>query len=240
MTLYRHKDNKVIELIMARHHYTDKDYEDALRGIMLSFNYQHRCCGAECRINATCDKCGRINEKVSEDKIEEQLFDMYHIGKIHEQDRYNKKIAAARRKSGTNNELLLTIVFDQDIEPLEAIKNQWKVIEAMECANYKWFVDKEVIYSFEYYTKDSEKFKPHIHIAFEKSAAPSTIQQCFYNKFVKNKKHSVYGVNCVVRPNKVACDYVKGLKKQDKQESCEKDNIFRAKYNLKRFYQFNT
>lgn len=240
MTLYRYKGNKVFELIMTRHHYTDKDYESALRGIMHSFDYQHTCCGKRCEINHECDKCGKVNEKASDERIENQLFNMYHIGKIYEQDRYNKRIAEARRKTGTNNELLLTIVLDQDIEPLEAIKLQWKIIEDMECANYKWLIDKEVIYSFEYYTKDSETFKPHIHLAFEKSSAPSTIQQIIYNKFVKNKKHSVYGVNCVVRPPRVARDYVEGIKKQDKQESCEKDNIFRAKYNLKRFYQFNT
>ena len=240
MTLYRHKDYKVFELIMARHHYTDKDYERALRGIMNSFDYQHTCCGHRCEINYECSKCGKLNEKASEERIEEQLFDMYHIGKIHEQDRYNKKIAEARRKTGTNNELLLTIVLDQDLFPLDAIKAQKKIIEDIECANYKWFTNKEVIYSFEYYTQDNESFKPHVHISFEKSCAPSTIQQCIYKKFVKNKKHSVYGVNCVVRPNGVASDYVKGIKKQDKQESCEKDNIFRAKYNLKRFYQFNT
>ena len=85
-----------------------------------------------------------------------------------------------------------------------------------------------------------ETFKPHIHLAFEKTCAPSTIQQCLYNKFVKNKSYIVYGVNCVVRPNKVASDYVKGLKRTDKQDACQKDNIFRAKYDLKKFYELNT
>jgi len=223
---------------MAKHYYTDKDYERALRGIMMSHDYNHRCCGMECKIDAICDKCGRKNERVSEERIDNQLFDMYHIGKIHEQNRYNKRIADAKRKSGLNKELLLTIVFDQELTPLEAIKNQHAVIDAIQCADYKWFREGEVLFSYEYYTKEVDKFKPHIHIAFEKSCAPSTIQQCFYNKFVKNKKHSVYGVNCVIRPNKVAIDYVKGLKRDDKNESIEKDDIFREKYNLKKYYKF--
>ena len=81
--MYGYKDNKVIELIMARHHYTDKDYESALRGIMNSFDYQHTCCGKRCEINHECDKCGKVNEKASEERIEDQLFNMYHIAKIH-------------------------------------------------------------------------------------------------------------------------------------------------------------
>jgi hypothetical protein len=192
----------------------------------------------ECKPDAKCDKCGRTNDRVSEERIDNQLFDMYHIGKLHEQNRYNKRIADAKRKSGLNKELLLTIVLDQKLTPLEAVNRQHEVIDAIKCADYKWFREGEVLYSYEYYTKDVDIFKPHIHIAFEKSSAPSTIQQCFYNKFVKNKKHSVYGVNCVVRPNKVATDYVKGLKRDDKQLSIEKDNIFRERHNLKKYYKF--
>jgi len=223
---------------MAKQYYSDKDYERALRGIMCSYDYQHRCCGRECKIDAICDKCGRKNERVSEERIDNQLFDMYHIGKIHEQNRYNKRIADAKRKSGLNRELLLTIVFDQKLTPLEAIEKQHAVVELIRNTDYIWMRDMEVLYSYEYYTQDESKFKPHIHFAFEKTVAPSVPQRKLYDKLVKDKQFGVYGVNCVMRPNKVACDYVMGLKRDEKHISIEKDNIFREKYNLKKYYKF--
>jgi len=227
---------------MARQHYTDKDYEAALQGIMRAYPYHLRCCGKVCESNAICGSCGHKNVRVSEEKMESQLFDMYHMAKIHERARYDKKIAEAKRKAGVNNEMLLTIVFDQSDgsheDQLHAIHAQNAVIESIKCANYKWLRDLPVCYSYEYYTSDLSRFKPHLHFAFEKTCAPSTIQQILYNKFVKKKLHGVYGVNCVMRPNKVAFDYVMGKKRDDKQESCEKDNIFREKYDLKKYYEF--
>ena len=41
-----------------------------------------------------------------------------------------------------------------------------------------------------------------------------------------------------MRPNKVAIDYVKGLKRDDKEASIEKDDIFREKHHLKKYYKF--
>lgn len=223
---------------MAKQYYSSKDYEAALRGIMRSSTYQQTCCGYDCKIDDECGKCGRKNVRLSEDRIESQLFDMYHMGKIHEENRYNKKIADAKRAACINRELLLTIVFDQKLTPLEAIKAQHHVVELIQNTNYIWMRDMEVIYSYEYFTKDVDVFKPHIHFAFEKTVAPSVPQRKLYDKLVKDKQFGVYGVNCVMRPNKVACDYVKGLKRDDKKESTEKDDIFREKYNIKKYYKF--
>eukprot|EP01047_Picozoa_sp_COSAG01_P068875 COSAG01_NODE_10057_length_2260_cov_41.094401_1_plen_223_part_00 len=218
--------------------YSDKDYERALRGIMCSHSYQHRCCGIECKINAECEKCGRKNERESEDRIDDQLFDMYHIGKIHEQNKYNKRIADAKRKAGLSRQLLLTIVFDQKLSPLEAIKKQHAVVELIRNTDYIWMRDREVLVSYEYFTQDGQTFKPHLHFAFEKTVAPSVVQRKLYDKLVKGKQFGVYGVNCVMRPNNVASDYVKGEKQQAKQCGLAEDDLFRDKYHLKKYYKF--
>jgi len=221
---------------------TDKEFQNALRGIMLSTDYQHRCCGRSCRIDDACEACGRINRKVDENEVDEQLFAMYTMSSILSQQRQSKQITDGKRKAGTNNELLITFVFDQvprsRESELKAIENQKSVIEALQCADYRWFRDCEVLYNFEYFTKDGTKWKPHLHLALEKTAARSTIQQTLYTKFVEKKKFDVYGVNVVVRPNKVAKNYVKGLKRADKSVACDIDDIFREENDLKKFYYF--
>lgn len=221
---------------------TDKEFSDALRGIMLSDNYQFRCCGRPCRVDAECVACGRTNRKVEEDEVDKQLFAMYTMAPILSQQRQSKQITDAKRKSGINNELLITFVFDQvprsRESELKAIENQKSVVEALQVADYRWFRDVEVIYNFEYFTKDGTKWKPHLHLACDKTSAPSSIQQTLYTKFVSKKKFSVYGVNVVVRPNQVAKNYVKGLKRDDKSVACDIDDIFRNQNDLKKFYYF--
>jgi hypothetical protein len=227
---------------MAYRNYTDKDYQQALQGIMGSAYYRNNCCGVRCVIGGECRLCGRVNTSASEADIEETIYQAYTVGALHEQDKQNKKLVAARSAAKLANDLLITIVLDQRVctqdNAEHVIQEQKKIIEAIICADYKWARDKEVLYNYEYFTTDEGKFKPHCHIALQKSCAPSTIQAQLYEKLVKGKKFPVYGVNVVVRPYGVALQYVKGDKQESKSEAIEKDNIFRTNHHLKKYYQF--
>jgi hypothetical protein len=227
---------------MAYRNYTDQDYQDALRSIMSSAYYRTHCCGKKCKIGAECPQCGRVNTRQSEAEIDEGIYQAYVIGGLHAKDNHNKKLSAARSAAKLCEELLITIVLDQELFELRmndenCVMYQKEIIDAIMSANYKWM--NNVYYSFEYHTNDEGKFKPHIHIKTDKTCSPSVAQIKLYNKFVKGKKwFPVYGVNVVSRPNSVATNYVIGEKRDSKAEAIEKDNIFRVNHNLKKYYQF--
>ncbi len=127
--------------------------------------------------------------------------------------------------------MLITISFDKALDDDHVVPEMEKFIRMFKESDYKWC--ENAIYSLEFYSK--EGWNPHIHIVTDKNGSASQIAQAI-KRSPGYKKSQVYNVNVKVGTDKFHVDYVKGLKKDEKQENCEKDEEFRKIKKLLSYY----
>jgi len=142
----------------------------------------------------------------------------------------NKKLQHSR-VFGNKPTCLITISFDKSLGHDEVVPEMEKFIRMFKESNYKWC--ENAIYSFEFFSK--EGWNPHIHLVTEKNDSPSIITKAV-KRSPAYKKTNTYNVNNKVGTDKFHYDYVKGNKKEEKLENCDKDSQFRESKNLKSYY----
>lgn len=101
--------------------------------------------------------------------------------------------------------------------------------------------ENNYIYSLEFYGKDVDKLHPHFHLlikggGLDKSKIIRAFSRHFKieKNFIDVKRSEDEGLY-IKREN-----YIKGIKQDKKQEAIEKDDIFREKHGIKKFYSNDT
>lgn len=136
-----------------------------------------------------------------------------------------------QRVFGNKPTLLITISFDKALDDAHVVPEMERFMRMFKESDYKWC--ENAIYSLEFYSK--EGWNPHIHICCDKNGSASQIAQAI-KRSPGYKKSKVYNVNVKAGADKFHIDYVKGIKKEEKLENCDKDEQFRKEKNLKSYY----
>jgi hypothetical protein len=148
--------------------------------------------------------------------------------------------------------VLITLCLEQSLSEPDAIENQYKVIEEIRKAGYKWLIDARVCFEYwgktynsDYYNDMDEmeseqklvvngnyKWNPHIHICCKRIGKESVIRQNLIRKFVNKKMHGVYRIDVKRLMFAKGLDYVMGVKCEGKLEQVKMDNDTREKYGV--------
>lgn len=147
-----------------------------------------------------------------------------------ENDRKVKEEMRLLRKPEDTATQLITICLDQKVEQEKIIQKQFKIMDKIISARYKWMINGK--YNFEYFGK--EGWNPHIHIKIDKTIQGATIAQMLRRKLQND--HEVYRVNVITRSAKEHDGYIEGDKAEAKQENTHMDKMLRENYNIKDFY----
>ena len=127
---------------------------------------------------------------------------------------------------------LITISIDKNLEPVDAVKVQYEVYDAIAGAEYK-FLDNATA-TFEYHT--DKGFNPHIHIMTHKVKSDGQVAQQIRRKFKNNDK--VYRVHVSTLNYQQHSAYMNGDKQEAKQEYVRKDEVFREIHNINNIFKF--
>ncbi|WP_445775528.1 hypothetical protein [Shewanella sp.] len=151
-------------------------------------------------------------------------------------DENERKIKAEVRELRAPEDIqtqLITICIDKDLPQAKAVETQYKVMDKIISAKYKWLVNGT--YTFEYFGK--EGWNPHIHIKIDKTTKGSTIAQMIRRKL--EPIPTAYRVNVITRSAKEHDGYILGEKRDEKQESLQYDKMFKEQFNIKDYYIIN-
>lgn len=143
-----------------------------------------------------------------------------------------------REALGECPSFLITFHFDQKLEESELLRNMEELREALGKSNYKWF--SEACLCQEFYSGITHTWNPHIHLATIKTTPKSNIVQALNrNTFIKKlRKEGVIYKPFDVQIGKDTrhLKYVRGEKKEEKEENCLKDIAFREDHQLSDYY----
>lgn len=125
---------------------------------------------------------------------------------------------------------MITISIDQHLDPAEAVNIQFKCIEKIQKARYKFIT--EASHKFEYWS--SEGWNPHIHIVIEKNKTEGQVSQQIRRKL--KDVPEVYRVHVSTLNYEAHQKYIKGDKTDKKEEYVKKDEVFREIHNIEDIY----
>lgn len=217
---------------MSRVHYTNAERRAMMEGMLDSFEYRQ--------------SIKESDEGITEQEIDELLqrhhcvaYQWFEIDARIKKFEENKKIQDAMaeyHKKNTNEGTLITLCLDQDQSEEDALKNQYKVIDELRKANYKWMVEPCCV--FEWWSKkdklkddmDNLNWNPHIHIVVRRIGKESKIRD---NLKAKMKSlPSVYRFDVKRLPYENGMLYCSGEKVNCKVCACAKDEEFRNKHSV--------
>lgn len=149
-------------------------------------------------------------------------------------EKYDTKVRQAKKELTPSGELqtqILTLSIDKNLK-------EEKVVELCNAFTEHFFNSRlkcieEPILRYEFYS--STGWNPHIHIFTYKLTTNGKLATRI-RQTIKNKFPDIYRVEAVAGKEQNQAQYLMGIKKEEKTEFLELDNIFREKYNLKEYY----
>ncbi len=152
----------------------------------------------------------------------ETIADKQHHIKVKEQH---------KRVFGDILTVMITVSFDKKMEITDLLIDMKKFIKLFKESNYKWC--DNACYTFEFFS--AEGWNPHIHLVCDKNDAPSTIAKAV-RRSPAYKQTCCYRIDVKAGTDETQVKYIKGDKKESKEENVIKDNEFRKTHELKSHY----